>query len=109
MVTMVTDAWHTQPKHVMCCENYTIYSRNFSQKHSAERTVECDNCKKNITLSPVLDTNMLLLIDNDPDCICTATKIKRVHKIHYAKQILKLSFPNISKKNLLIHVTHLLG
>lgn len=26
--------------------------------------------------------------------------LKRVHKIHYAKQILKLSFPNISKKKI---------
>ena len=69
-----TEANHEKPKKVMCCEEYKIYSRDFSKTQVVERTVECGLCNKNVTLAPVTDTNLLLLIDNNPDCICPTQK-----------------------------------
>ena len=63
-----------------------MFSRNFSQTASTEGFVDCSGCFKNITVTPVTGTNLLFLIDNNPDCLCTKTKVK---KIKYVKDICK--------------------
>ena len=50
------------------------------------KPLDCAGCFKNITVTPVTGTNLLFLIDNNPDCLCTKTKVK---KIKYVKDICK--------------------
>ena len=76
---------HRQEKWVMCCENKTTYFRNFSITEPLNGTVDCEGqCKKNITLSPLPNTNVLLVIDNNPDCVC---KTRRRTKKSYMTKL----------------------
>lgn len=72
-------AVHRQAKHIMCCEDSKTYFRNFSMTDSVNKTLNCGGtCEKNITLTPLPQTNVLLVIDNSPDCLCP--KIRRPKK-----------------------------
>ena len=64
---------HQRSKYVMCCEDEMTYFRNFSKTEPLEGSVECDSCRKNITLSPLPDSNVVLVIDNNRDCLCKLT------------------------------------
>ncbi|XP_063673879.1 voltage-dependent calcium channel subunit alpha-2/delta-2-like isoform X1 [Bolinopsis microptera] len=66
---------HRRATYVMCCEDEKTYFRNFSNTAPLEGTVDCGGiCKKNVTLSPLPNTNVLLVIDNNPDCVCQRQK-----------------------------------
>ena len=73
-----TEASHRRRKMVMCCENEETYFRDFSKTEPYQGTVECGGCSKNMTISPLPNSNILLVIDNNKDCVC--------HKINRTKE-----------------------
>ena len=66
----VVMATHMSSVNYMCCVNNSAYSRNFDRTEPFEGTADCGACQKNITLAPLPESNVLMLIDNNPDCVC---------------------------------------
>ena len=73
-----TEASHRRHKWVMCCEDEDTYFRDFNKVEPYEGVAKCGDCSKNITISPLPSSNILLVIDNNKDCVCQ--KISRPKK-----------------------------
>ena len=53
-----------------CCKDYTQFQRNFSFTSRFSMEIQCEGCVATATVSSVRDTNLLLVLDHTPECLC---------------------------------------
>ena len=70
-------ATHRRSRWVMCCEDEMTYFRDFSKTQPFEGTVDCGTCQKSITLTPVPGSNVVVILDNSPDCVCKSNMLSK--------------------------------